>query len=104
MNPRAALHDRRRLSVVGWLSRLPRFDEGTWHLASFITFGVSLVLLYTASSVYHAVKASEKSWRFAQEDYVMIFVPIAGSYTPFCSAAARSVGWSLLGTIWGWRW
>ncbi|NLN27180.1 MAG: hemolysin III family protein [Firmicutes bacterium] len=92
------------LSVVGlgYLVYLGSM-KGPWHLASFITFGVSLVLLYTASSVYHAVKASEKAVAVLRKvDHVMIFVLIAGSYTPFCLLPLRGPwGWSLLGTIWG---
>lgn len=92
------------LSVVGlgYLVYLGLM-KGPWHLASFITFGVSLVLLYTASSVYHAVKASEKAVAVLRKvDHVMIFVLIAGSYTPFCLLPLRGPwGWSLLGTIWG---
>lgn len=77
--------------------------RGPWHLASFITFGVSLVLLYAASSLYHALKASPKVMLLLRKlDHVMIFVLIAGSYTPFCLLPLRGPwGWSLLGTIWG---
>lgn len=77
--------------------------KGPWHLASFITFGVSLILLYTASSVYHAVRASSKAVAILRKvDHVMIFVLIAGSYTPFCLLPLRGPwGWSLFGTIWG---
>ena len=72
-------------------------------LAAFVTFGVSMILLYTASGMYHAVKASPKVTLVLRKlDHVMIFFMIAGSYTPFCLLPLRGPwGWSLLGTIWG---
>lgn len=77
--------------------------RGPWHLASFLTFGVSLILLYTASSIYHALNVSPKATLLLRKlDHVMIFVLIAGSYTPFCLLPLRGPwGWSLFGTIWG---
>lgn len=92
------------LSVVGlaYLIYLG-VTRGPWHLASFLTFGISLILLYTASTIYHALKVSEKATLFLRKiDHVMIFVLIAGSYTPFCLLPLRGPwGWSLFGTIWG---
>lgn len=78
-------------------------QRGPWHLAAFLTFGISLVLLYTASTVYHAIKASPRvTLTLRKLDHVMIFVLIAGSYTPFCLLPLRGPwGWSMLGTIWG---
>lgn len=77
--------------------------RGPWHLAAFLVFGVSLLLLYTASSVYHAVRVSPRTTLLLRKlDHVMIFFLIAGSYTPFCLLPLRGPwGWSLLGTIWG---
>lgn len=77
--------------------------RGPWHLASFLIFGISLILLYTASSLYHALKGSPQIMLLLRKiDHVMIFVLIAGSYTPFCLLPLRGPwGWSMLGTIWG---
>lgn len=92
------------LAVVGLVYLIViGLDRGPWHLAAFVTFGVSMILLYTASGIYHAVKASPKVTLVLRKlDHVMIFVMIAGSYTPFCLLPLRGPwGWSLLGTIWG---
>lgn len=72
------------------------------HLAAFSVFGSSLVLLYTASSLYHLLPLSEKGSRMLRRiDHTMIFVLIAGTYTPICLIALKGVwGWSLLGGVW----
>ncbi|MBS3986204.1 MAG: hemolysin III family protein [Selenomonadales bacterium] len=72
------------------------------HLASFLVFGISLVLLYSASAVYHlaAVRTKVKQW-LRRIDHMMVFVLIAGTYTPFCLVALQRRGgeW-LLGAVW----
>ena len=57
-------------------------------LSSVIFFGVSMILLYSASATYHSVIANDKivKW-FKKLDHAMIFVLIAGSYAPFCLVA-----------------
>ena len=70
-------------------------------LTAVIIFGISLVLLYSASATYHLVMASEKVIVFLRKiDHSMIFILIAGSYTPFCLIALRGFkGWLLFGII-----
>lgn len=74
-----------------------------WHIVSFSIFGGSLILLYTASSVYHLVCISDKGVRVLRKiDHMMIYVLIAGTYTPICLVPLRGGwGYSLLITIWG---
>lgn len=74
-----------------------------WHVVSFAVFGTSLILMYTASCLYHGLHLSENGLRvFRRIDHMMIFVVIAGSYTPICLVPLRGPwGWGLLGTIWG---
>ncbi|MDD7795961.1 PAQR family membrane homeostasis protein TrhA [Clostridium sp. 'White wine YQ'] len=64
-------------------------------------FGASMILLYSASATYHMVKASDKVISFLRKlDHSMIFVLIAGSYTPFCLIALNGVqGWVLFSII-----
>lgn len=71
-------------------------------LTSIIIFGVSLLLLYSASTVYHAVVASPLAIAWLRKvDHAMIFVLIAGTYTPFCLIALKdSIGYPLLIVIW----
>lgn len=93
------------LSVIGLvvLLRYAIILGTVWHIVGFAVFGASLILLYTASSVYHLVNASEKSTRILRKlDHVMIYVLIAGTYTPICLVPLRGGwGWSLLISIWG---
>ena len=74
-----------------------------WHVVSFTVFGVSLIVLYTASTLYHGLALSPKAkLAFRRLDHMMIFVLIAGTYTPFCLVPLRgSWGWPLFGVIWG---
>ncbi len=78
--------------------------KGTvWHVVSFSIFGASLILLYTSSTLYHLLPLSERGVRvFRRIDHIMIFVLIAGTYTPVCLVSLRGGwGWSLFGVVWG---
>lgn len=66
-------------------------------------FMISMILLYGASATYHSVNVSEKVIKiFKKIDHMMIFVLIAGSYTPVCMIVlGGSKGYSLLALVWG---
>ncbi len=74
-----------------------------WHVVAFSIFGASMILLYSASTVYHfffrdSVKVKEV---FKRIDHSMIFVLIAGTYTPIALVTIRGGwGWSMLGVAW----
>jgi len=76
------------LSVVGLLALVIKTsinDPSVSSLASVIIFGISLILLYSASSTYHLTIASDTRIKFLRKiDHSMIFILIAGSYAPFC--------------------
>lgn len=74
-----------------------------WHIVSFSIFGTSLILLYTASSLYHLLCISDKGVRVLRKiDHSMIYILIAGTYTPICLIPLRGGwGYSMLATIWG---
>ncbi|MDL2315926.1 hemolysin III family protein, partial [Desulfovibrio sp. OttesenSCG-928-A18] len=76
---------------------------GARYTVSFAIFGASLILLYTASAVYHMLHVSEGTQQLLRRiDHTMIFVLIAGTYTPVCLIALRGAwGWSIFGVIWG---
>ena len=76
---------------------------GVSYTASFAIFGISLIMLYSASTVYHMVRASDSTIRLLRRiDHTMIFFLIAGTYTPICVLPLRGVwGWSLLAVVWG---
>ena len=74
-----------------------------WHVVSFSVFGATLILMYTASFLYHGLKVSDGTLLvFKRIDHIMIFMVIAGSYTPLCLVPLRGPwGWSIFGTVWG---
>ncbi|MBU5592762.1 hemolysin III family protein [Clostridium sp. MSJ-4] len=71
-------------------------------LVSSIIFGLSLVFLYTASSVYHLVISSDGVIKFLRKlDHSMIFVLIAGTYTPICLILLEGYWrWGIFISIW----
>ena len=65
-------------------------------------FSVTLIVLYTASTLYHAARDERVKARLLVFDHSAIYLLIAGTYTPFTIAAMRGGwGWSLFGVIWG---
>ncbi|HIT73385.1 MAG TPA: hemolysin III family protein [Candidatus Fimicola cottocaccae] len=70
---------------------------------AFLIFGVSLMLLYGASTIYHTVKTDERHTAILRRiDHIMIFVLIAGTYTPVCLVPLRGKwGYTLLAIVWG---
>jgi hemolysin III len=65
-------------------------------------FGLSMFLLYLASSIYHALPAGKPKRIFLILDHCAIYLLIAGSYTPFTLGILRgSWGWALFGAVWG---
>ena len=75
-------------------------------LASGIVYGVSLILLYTMSSIYHGLRPDSKAKKVFQIiDHCSIFLLIAGTYTPFALCTLReynvALGWTIFGIIWG---
>ena len=73
------------LSVVGGLVLvvLGALYGDVWQLASAIVFGLSLIGLYGASTLYHSTHEPKAKLRYKILDHCMIYVLIAGSYTPF---------------------
>lgn len=73
------------------------------HIISLGIFALSMILLYTASTVYHTFNLTDKiNKRLKKFDHMMIFVLIAGTYTPICLVALKGpVGTTLLILVWG---
>ena len=66
------------------------------------TFGASMVLLYTASTMYHALTAQRAKFVFELLDHAAIYLLIAGTYTPFLLVTLGGKwGWWLFGVVWG---
>ena len=69
-------------------------------ITSFTVFGVSMVLLYAASTLYHSRRGPSKA-RWAKADHCAIYLLIAGTYTPFSLVTLRGPrGWLLFGVVW----
>lgn len=72
-----------------------------WQLSSAIIYGITLVLLYAASTLYHAVPHAAAKARLKVFDHCAIYLLIAGTYTPITLISLReSWGWWMFGTIW----
>ena len=68
-------------------------------------YGVTIIVLYVMSSIYHGIKPERKAKKVFQVlDHCSIFLLIAGSYTPFCLVMFReystALGWTIFGVIW----
>ncbi len=77
-----------------------------WHIVSYAVFGVSLLALYTASTVYHMIPKTAVTeiakLRARKIDHMMIYILIAGTYTPICLISLRGVwGYTIISIIWG---
>jgi hemolysin III len=73
-----------------------------WHIVGCSIFGTTLVLLYAASTLYHATPGSRAKSVFQRFDHAAIFLLIAGTYTPFTLVSLRGGwGWTLLALVWG---
>lgn len=85
------------------LIRASVYGESEGKLISLAIFMLSMILLYGASTAYHTFHISDRADQILKKmDHMMIFVLIAGSYTPVCTIVLReNGGWSLLALIWG---
>ncbi|CAN5657323.1 hemolysin III family protein [soil metagenome] len=91
-------------SVIGGaiLLTLAVGSADAWRIASTAVFATTLVLLYAASTLYHAVRSGQLRARLRVLDHCAIYLLIAGSYTPFALVGLRGGwGWSLFGLAWG---
>lgn len=76
------------------------FGDG-WQLAGAIVFGICLLLLYLASTLYHAIQHPVAKARLKVFDHCAIYLLIAGTYTPFTLIGLRGPwGWGLFAAIW----
>ena len=72
-----------------------------WRVVSFIIYGSSLIILYSASTLYHSVQHPKTKKVLRTLDHTSIYVLIAGTYTPFLLIGVRGVlGWTLLAIVW----
>lgn len=73
-----------------------------WHVVSFTIFGVSMLILYTSSTLVHAFPHGKVKDLFEIFDHSAIYFFIAGSYTPFTFIVIQGkLGWTMFGVVWG---
>lgn len=78
-----------------------RFGD-VYHIVSSAVFGTTLILLYSASTLYHLVPVGRAKNVFQKLDHAMIYLLIAGTYTPYTLVNLRGPwGWSIFGVVWG---
>ncbi|WP_407291445.1 PAQR family membrane homeostasis protein TrhA [Stutzerimonas zhaodongensis] len=90
------------LALIGtvWLLVKVALDGDLAKIVSVTIYGCTLVLLYSASTLYHSVRGRAKAV-MQKLDHLSIYLLIAGSYTPFCLVTLRgSWGWWLFGIVW----
>ena len=76
-------------------------QDNIWMMISFPIFGVSQILLYLASTLYHASKEPQKRFKLKVFDHAAIYVLIAGSYTPFTLVSLNGeTGWLIFSMVW----
>lgn len=92
------------LSIAGLsiLVVMASLHGDAWQIVSFSIFGATLVLLYLASTFYHAFQGPRVKKVFHILDHSAIYLLIAGTYTPFALVSLRGPwGWTLFGIMWG---
>ena len=90
------------LAAIGavWLLVLASSTGDLWKIVAVAIYGVTLLLLYSISTLYHSMRGPAK--RVMQKlDHLSIYLLIAGSYTPFCLITLRGPwGWTWFGIVW----
>lgn len=91
------------LSVIGFvpLLTLSVATGSPGHIVGCGVFGLTLVLMYTTSTLYHSFQAPRVKQLFHVLDHIAIYLLIAGTYTPFMLVyLSNGVGWTLLTAVW----
>ncbi|EXF43042.1 hemolysin III family channel protein [Pseudomonas sp. BAY1663] len=84
-----------------WLLVLAALDGTVLEIVSVAIYGLSLILLYSISTLYHSLRGRAKVV-MRKLDHLSIYLLIAGSYTPFCLVTLSGAwGWTLFGIVWG---
>ena len=91
------------LSLIGLIALVlvATFQGDPWKIVSFSIYGLTLLILYTASTYYHWVQNEAHKFLLQKIDHISIYLLIAGSYTPFTLVTLRGPwGWTLFGISW----
>lgn len=92
------------LSIIAILALVVHasINGNIWHIISFTIFGMSLIVLYSASTYYHSTKSAALRQKMRIIDHASIYVLIAGTYTPYTLVTLKgTTGWLIFSIIWG---
>jgi len=90
------------IAALGVLTAFAGIYGNVWHIVSVSIYGTTLILLYTASTLYHSIQYPRVKRILQVLDHSAIYLLIAGTYTPFTLVSLRGPwGWWLFGMIWG---
>ncbi|MCK5401346.1 MAG: hemolysin III family protein [Flavobacteriaceae bacterium] len=77
-------------------------NKTDWSLFSVIIYGISIIVLFTASTLYHSIRGERRKHYFRIVDHISIYLLIAGTYTPvLLITLEQSLGWTLFWLVWG---
>lgn len=77
-------------------------NKTDWSLFSVIVYGLTIIILFSASTCYHAAVEEARKHYFRILDHISIYFLIAGTYSPVCLISlAPTLGWILFFTVWG---
>lgn len=89
------------IAGLGLLTAFASLRGDAWHIVSCSIFGATLIILYTTSTLYHAIPNPRAKTILRVLDHSAIFLLIAGTYTPFSLVSLRGPwGWSIFGIVW----
>lgn len=91
------------LSIAGLvvLVVFASMQSDAWKIVASAIYGASMIVLYTASTLYHSFSKTKVASKLNMFDHISIYYLIAGSYTPFMLVNLRGGwGWSIFGVVW----
>jgi len=90
------------IAVLVLLVVFSSLRKSAWEVVSCSIYGVTFILLYLSSTLYHSARRPRVRQVMKIVDHSAIYLLIAGTYTPYALVPLRgAVGWTLLGVIWG---
>ncbi|HET9694826.1 MAG TPA: hemolysin III family protein [Steroidobacteraceae bacterium] len=88
--------------AIPWLAMVALQGGDPWLLAGGLVFGISALLMFTTSVLYHAAREPRTRLVLRRLDHAAIYLLIAGTYTPFTLGVLKGAwGWSIAGVVWG---
>jgi len=91
------------LSVIAFILLIIKSteDNNTFHIIAYLIYGLSLIVLYSASTIYHSSKDAVTRNKLNVFDHSSIFILIAGTYTPYTLITLEGkTGWIVFGVVW----